>query len=84
MTGIKVEAEAVEMLSGAEIELDPRRLSIEGVKQVFGYHGGAVAVFMMRYIPLEDRSYCWCVMSRPRCIWRMAARAWRHVGVVLW
>lgn len=69
------------MLSGAEMVV--RSLIDQGVKQVFGYPEAQCLIFMMRYIPLEGSIMCWCVMSRPRCIWRMAARATGDVGVVL-
>ncbi len=70
------------MLSGAEMVV--RSLIDQGVKQVFGYPEAQCLIFMMRYIPLEGSIMCWCVMSRPRCIWRMAGashwRRWRGAG----
>lgn len=39
----------MEMLSGAEMVV--QSLVDQGVKQVFGYPGGAVSISMMRYIP---------------------------------
>lgn len=70
------------MLSGAEMVV--RSLIDQGVKQVFGYHGGAVLDIYDALHTVGGSIMCWCVMSRPRCIWRMApARATGDVGVVL-
>jgi glyoxylate carboligase len=60
----------MEMLSGAEMVV--QSLVDQGVKQVFGYPGGAVLDIYDALHTLGVSTIFWCATSRRRCIWRTA------------
>lgn len=60
----------MEMLSGAEMVV--QSLVDQGVKQVFGYPGGAVLDIYDALHTLGVLTIFWYATSRRQCIWRMA------------
>lgn len=62
----------MEMLSGAEMVV--RSLIDQGVKQVFGYPGGAVLDIYDALHTVGESIMCWSVMNKPPYIWPMVWR----------
>lgn len=65
----------MEMLSGAEMVV--RSLIDQGVKQVFGYPGGAVLDIYDALYTVGALTMFWYVTSRRRCTWPTAWRVRR-------
>ncbi len=63
----------MEMLSGAEMVV--RSLIDQGVKQVFGYHGGAVLDIYDALHTVGGIDHVLVRHERRRCIWPMVWRA---------